>query len=84
MILDLRVGKERKQFATQAGNIPAEIKMQLDEDFVGDETTDFYEGLLAGYVCSYQINKSPDAQRILGGIVAYLSEILEERSVKTT
>ena len=51
--IDSRVGNERKQFATQ---IPPEFcQMIIDSGFHGDETPDFYEGLLAGYAVSLSI-----------------------------
>lgn len=80
MILDKKVGEERKQFASQSSEIPTEVKVDLDTTFIGKESTEFYEGLLAGYACAYQLLQLPEIKRNLGYIIAYLSEILEERS----
>jgi hypothetical protein len=80
MIFDHRVGIERRQFATQVSRIPPEQLKVLKEGFQGKESQEFYEGLLAGYACSFQLTHLPQIRENLGSIVAYLSDILEERS----
>lgn len=80
MKFDHRVGEERKQFATQVTRITSETKTILKAGFDGGESTEFYEGLLAGYACSFQLAQLPKVAENLGCIIAYLSEILEERT----
>ena len=76
MIIDTRIGGARTQFATQLGYVPQEALNSIKELFVNDETPDFYEGLLAGFVAAYQIvqhyphNKS---SQCIGAIIAYIS-----------
>ncbi len=82
MRFDKRVGKERSQFATQTPMMNGELLETIKAGFVGDESLEFYEGLLAGYACSYQIfcTMLPDSHApTIGGLIAYISEILEER-----
>jgi len=84
IIFDQRVGEERKQFATQTSKINKKMKVVLDDGFVGNETTEFYEGLLAGYARTHQLLLSKltkqEMKEFIGFVVAYLSEILEERT----
>lgn len=83
MILDKKVGTERKQFATQVAVIDEKSLGFIVERFEGNKSLEFYEGLLAGYACSYQIVNTmvpKDHLPIIGGIVAYISEVVEERS----
>lgn len=79
MKLDQKVGEERKQFATQVASISETEFEQIKTMFDGGQTVEFYEGLLAGYACSYQIINS-SMENLLGPIIAYISEIIEERS----
>lgn len=83
MKFDERVGVERSQFATQISEIDKDLLEQIARNFTGKESMEFYEGLLAGYVCSYSIIKGiseKDSKDMMGGIIAYISEILEERN----
>jgi len=83
MNFDKRVGAERSQFATQVPEINKELLEQIEQNFTGKEPTEFYEGLLAGYTCSYGIiNGMPekDVKALVGGLIAYISDVLEERS----
>lgn len=79
MIVDVRVGGARNQFASQVEHIPIPLQDVISRLFVGDETDDFYEGLLSGFTSAYQIIRQPQidngaAERSLGGIVAVLSQ----------
>jgi hypothetical protein len=81
MQFDKRVGDERKQFATQVAHINPEVLKVIAAGFSGKESTEFYEGLLAGYTDSYQIVRSlANGQEYLGALIAYISDVLEERS----
>ena len=83
MIFDERVGAERNQFATQVAVMDEDLLKHITERFNGDESLEFYEGLLAGYACCYSIisgTPQVDHKTIIGSIAAYISDILEERS----
>jgi hypothetical protein len=83
IIFDQRVGVERKTFATQISEIDKNLIEQISQNFTGKEPLEFYEGLLAGYACCYSIMGSTskeNSENIIGGIIAYISEILEERA----
>jgi hypothetical protein len=82
MDFDRRVGNERSQFATQVAVIDKDILEQITKNFTGKEPLEFYEGLLAGYACCYSIlngTSEEDSKNVIGGIIAYISSILEER-----
>jgi hypothetical protein len=75
--LDCRVGGERKQFATQEP--PEFCQLLLDAGFTNQDSTDFYEGLLAGYANSLAIlqQMTPEhAKVVIGSCVAHLAKRL--------
>lgn len=83
MKFDKKVGEERAQFATQVCMIDKELLATIEKEFTGSESLEFYEGLLAAYAASYQIitnTPAVDHPIIIGGVIAYLSKIIEERS----
>ena len=83
MDFDHKVGEERKQFASQVEEINEELFEVIKKGFTGQESVEFYEGLLAGYVCCYQMMKTLNKEtqiNLVGGIRAYISEIIEERN----
>lgn len=83
MDFDKKVGEEREQLATQVSSIGEPLLTDLEKGFAGDKSLEFYEGLLAGYAATYQIISvlPPETHSItIGALVAYISEILEERS----
>jgi len=76
MLLDTRVGFERNQFASQVLYIPKHIEDWFHKSFVGGETDDFYEGLLAGFSNAYSILEQmplDQAKQFIGAIVALLA-----------
>lgn len=83
MQFDKRVGEERKQFATQVSTIGEPLLTELKAGFEGDKSSEFYEGLLAGYAATYQIITVLPTEThniTIGALIAYISEVLEERS----
>ena len=83
IMFDKRVGDERKTFASQISEVDKNLIKQVAQNFTGNESLEFYEGLLAGYACCYSIMGSTskeNSENIIGGIIAYISEVLEERS----
>ena len=50
--------------------------------FGGGHSEEFNEGLLAGYAGAYQLLSSggKEGREFIGAVIAYLSEVLEERS----
>ena len=83
--IDSRVGNERKQFATQ---IPPEFcQMIIDSGFHGDETPDFYEGLLAGYAVSLSILNQMTveyAKVVIGSFIAHIAKFTIESGISTS
>lgn len=76
MKIDVRIGGNRAQFATQIEHISPEALASLRNMFIGDETPDFYEGLLAGFAAVYQmlVSMPPDVvTQFTGESVAYIA-----------
>lgn len=76
MILDARVGHERRQFASQIINVPDHVEKWFMESFQNTESDDFNEGLLAGFSNALSIMQSyptENAQSIIGCVVALLA-----------
>ncbi len=76
MNIDVRVGGARNQFAAQIVNIQSSTFESIDGMFIGDETTDFYEGLLAGVAFAYQLLKTTSPKitdNYLGATISYIS-----------
>lgn len=76
MILDARIGFERKQFASQINNVPEHVKKWFNESFNGTENDDFNEGLLSGFSSALAIIQQYDpsnAQSIIGCVVSLLA-----------
>jgi len=76
--LDSRVGStERQQFATQTP--PEYCQVLLNSGFHGDESPDFYEGLLSGCSISLAIMQQmpiENAKIVIGSIVAHTASHL--------
>ncbi len=73
ILIDTRIGGiERREYANNIGNILPEVAELIDEQFTGDETDDFYEGLLQGTALAYSILKAyaPDIELGQAMIVA--------------
>ncbi len=82
MNFDRKVGKEREQFASQVSRIDESALQVIKTGFAGDQNTDFYEGLLSGFASSYRIIENLPTENpveLIGSLIAYVSEILEER-----
>lgn len=76
MKIDVRVGGNRNQFASQVTVLPKHILDWFQQSFIGDETTDFNEGLLAGFAGAYALLQQlpPDqSKQLIGATVALLS-----------
>ena len=76
MILDTRVGFERNQFASQVTHIPKHIEEWFRQSFIGEETADFNEGLLAGFSSAYSIMEQmplDHAKQFIGATTALLA-----------
>ena len=76
MRLDARIGNDRNQFASQVIHIPKHIEKWFRQSFIGEETGDFNEGLLAGFSSAYAIlEQMPPghAKQFIGATVALLA-----------
>ena len=76
MKVDVRVGGNRAQFASQLAHIPPDALAKVEGCFIGDESPDFYEGLLAGFAAIYQmlVNMPPDVvTQFTGEFIAYIA-----------
>ena len=76
MIIDVRIGGNRAQFASQTQHLSPESLVTLKKLFIGDETPDFYEGLLAGLAGVYQmlLSMPPDVvTRFTGESIAWIA-----------
>lgn len=83
MEMDSRVGFERNQFASQVKNMPKSIIEEVECSLRGEETDDFYEGLLSGYANSFTMLKQmkPEGAELLIGL---LTSILSRKMLKKT
>ena len=65
------------QFATQFEHIPPAILTEFERSFNGDQSLDFYKGLLSGIANSYSTSNAmaPNTQHteILGFLTAYVT-----------
>lgn len=74
--IDARTGGERKQFASQLPKIQEWCAMIIKSGYAGNDTPDFYEGLLSGYATSLAIllQMPPEnAKELIGSIVSFIS-----------
>ncbi|MEC9094512.1 MAG: hypothetical protein VX438_17520 [Planctomycetota bacterium] len=73
-----------QQFATQAANISNRLSTELADNYSGDQTDDFYLGLLTGFAHSLSITQSQefsamDKESLLGAIVAFVADRIAKR-----
>ena len=73
-----------QQFATQAPNIANRLSTELAENYSGDQSDDFYLGLLAGFANSLSILQNDelsdvDKKSLTGAIVAFVSDRIAKR-----
>jgi hypothetical protein len=67
-----------QQFAGQVPNIAPKVRHFLDESIVGDQSDEFYLGLLAGLMFAYQLyGQSPNAVEVNGCTMALVAKRLE-------
>ncbi len=81
--LDEKIDEARvRQFASQMAEVPTSSKAWFEETFSGEHSTEFYEGLLAGYANMHVMvtNLSPEKlKQYSGPIVAFVAEELRKR-----
>jgi hypothetical protein len=75
MNIDVRVGENRIQYAGQWEGLHPDVRAVIEEGFTGDETDDFYEGMLAGLSFAFVIQQQmPESVNVLtGAAIAYIS-----------
>jgi hypothetical protein len=67
------------QFSSQVVHISPNLRRFLDESIVGDQSRDFYLGLLAGLMFSYQLyNQTQNAEEVNGCTMALIAERLRK------
>lgn len=85
--IDERIDYQRiQQFATQVTNISNRLHTELEENFDGEETDDFYFGLVAGFANSLSISQNEelsdvDKQSLVGAIVAFVADKIAKRGL---
>ena len=66
------------QFADQAKYISPEFRKVFDANFKGDQSLDYYKGLIVGFGNAYEIantyNPGNKETQFLGQLVAYVAE----------
>jgi hypothetical protein len=68
-----------EQFATQVARITPTLRHFLDESIVGDQSDEFYLGLLAGLMFAYQLyDGSDNAQEVNGCTMALVAQRLRK------
>jgi hypothetical protein len=73
-------GKELRQFASQLKNVPPELIAQLEEGFSGDQSPEFYAGLLAGIGVAYTFVEG-GCGNYLGPLVAFVADQIERKEL---
>ncbi|HLC48873.1 MAG TPA: hypothetical protein VJI96_00605 [Candidatus Andersenbacteria bacterium] len=70
-----------QQFATQIEYANPDLLNQLNQAFQGEETDEFYGGLLTGYANAYALITSDlsDKTAILGFLVAFIADKVARR-----
>lgn len=85
--IDERIDYSRvQQFASQVTNLSNRLRTELDENFEGDKSDDFYFGLLAGFANSLSVFQNgeleeQDKESLLGAIVALVSDCIARRGL---
>ena len=83
--IDERVDYQRiQQFASQISNLSKRLETELAENFTGDESDDFYAGLVAGFANSLSVFQNlelseTDKSSLIGAIVAFISDHIARR-----
>ena len=75
-----------QQFASQVGNISNRLSTELEQNFSGDQSDEFYSGLLAGFANSLAVFQNSemteiDKKSLLGAIVAFTSDRIAKRGL---
>lgn len=73
-----------QQFASQVANLSNRLETELAANFEGNQTDDFYFGLLTGFAHSLAVLQNEelgaaDKQSLLGAIVAFVSDRIARR-----
>ena len=85
--IDERIDYHRiQQFAGQITNLSNRLRTELDENFSGDKSDDFYFGLVAGFANSLSVMQNgdlsnADKESLMGAIVALVSDCLAQRGL---
>ena len=79
-MIDLRYDHERiRQFASVLDRAPESEQAFLRDLFGGNESPDFYHGMLAGLAHAFQMSEQEDA--LLGILVATVSDLIESKEL---
>ena len=75
-----------QQFATQVSNLSNRLRTELDENFAGNQSDEFYFGLLAGFANSLSVLQNEemsetDKHSLVGAIVALISDHIAKRGL---
>lgn len=85
--IDERIDYQRiQQFASQVSSVSKRLMVEMEENFVGDRSDDFYHGLLAGLANSFSLLQSSELsesekQSILGALVAFVSDQIAKKGL---
>jgi len=85
--IDERIDYQRiQQFASQVSNLSKRLDTELAENYSGDQSDDFYFGLVAGFANSLSVFQNEDLsdkdkESLLGAIVAFISDRMARRGL---
>ncbi len=81
MIIDRKQTiQEIRQFASQMTHVPETQKTQLEAAFNGDQSPEFYKGLLAGLGVAYSLVETNNVGW-LGPFVAFVADHIERKEL---
>lgn len=81
--LDEKIDQARvRQFASQIAKVPQNVRVWFEETFSGQQSTEFYEGLLSAYATAYVMAQGLSQQDLTattGNLVAFVAKELQKR-----
>ncbi|MEE2642305.1 MAG: hypothetical protein VX768_16865 [Planctomycetota bacterium] len=86
-LIDEKIDYPRlQQFASQVSNLSKRLSSELEANYTGDQTDEFYQGLLAGFANSLSVFQNvelseEDKQSLLGALVAFVSDRIARRGL---
>lgn len=69
-----------RQFASQVCHTPKSVRQSFENMFKGDQSDDFYRGLLAGLAASHVLNTNSLSGHV-PHLIAFVAEKMEQKEI---